>query len=879
MPSLRLGKIIISSFTFKGKEIKIAWVIILIWLVFLTPIAAFFSSRVMESMSTEFSFVPEGSDSATALDILENDFPPSNESLVAVLKSETGFAFNATLFNSTFQATNQTIDDLIDATITASNDNFLYGLLLSLHINESVYEWGVGKFDDIISPFVLFPGLIMTFPNQSQIWQDFWNQMFFKDDTITMIIIGLEITSGGFSELGFGEQGDYFDYIQELRDYVEKGLGRELFLARLAGIIGSDVYPDTETKITGSLAISYDSLESTKRDRERMDILTIVLVIIILFIVLRSLIAPIVPLVTMAPALLLANTMLFFLGNYIEIGSFAPIMVTVLGLAVGVDYSIFILTRFLDELREGKTKEEAIMTSVTMSGRAILSSGLVVIMGFGALLIPKLELIQSIGLGVIIAIICGLLAAFTLLPSLLYVLGTKVVWPRKISWIENQINEDPVQNQTEPKGTRNIWGIFARFSIRYAWPIIIFALIITVPFMMLLATYQPSYDILSMLPPNVESSEAFEILDEVGMTSELYGNSMILSGFSSSDELWSNHTLYAIDRLADWFISNTDAIQDVETITRPSIGFVKLDMIDLAKTAQGTETPFLSVSSLSAVLLVTGNSFDNIAQNYVNWNQANDTLIIKLIFVNNPMGPDAMGDLRYLRTELKDLTVFDLPSTVKGYIYGGTSINVDMSNELYSAFPLMILWIIVTVMVILTLLLGSITVPVRLIITIATSVTWTLGFLVLMFQFNLEEITIALINPNINIEAGLYWIIPPILFCILFGLGMDYDIFITSRIREEYLKGKSNHEAIEEGLIHTASVVTSCALIMAGAFLALWFSNLLILTEIGLGMVFAVIVDATIVRVFLVPAAMAIMGDKYNWWPEWVNKKFGKLTH
>ena len=191
----------------------------------------------------------------------------------------------------------------------------------------------------------------------------------------------------------------------------------------------------------------------------------------------------------------------------------------------------------------------------------------------------------------------------------------------------------------------------------------------------------------------------------------------------------------------------------------------------------------------------------------------------------------------------------------------------------------MIIWILVTIMLILTFLLGSITVPVRLIITIATSVTWTLGFLVLMFQFNLEAITIAYLNPNINIEAGLYWIIPPILFCILFGLGMDYDIFITSRIREEYLKGKSNNEAIEEGLIHTASVVTSCAIIMAGAFLALWFSYILILTEIGLGMVFAVIVDATIVRVFLVPAAMAIMGDKYNWWPEWVNKKFGKFTH
>ena len=871
MPFLRLGKIIISSFTFKQKEIKIAWVIILIWLVFLTPITAFFSSRVMESMSTEWSFVPEGSDSATALDILANEFPPSNESLVAVLKSETGFAFNATLFNNTIQASNKTTDDFFDAIRAAANYNFLYGLLLSVYINESVSERGIGQFNKIISPFVLFPGLIMTYPNQSEIWDTFWSQMFYDDDTVTMIIVELEITSSGFSELGFGEQGDYFDYIQELRDHV-KGMPMMLWWRS-----------NTDTKITGSLAISYDSLESSETDRERMDILTVVLVIIILFIVLRSLIAPIVPLVTMVPALLLANTVLYFLGNFIVIGTFAPVMVTVLGLAVGVDYSIFILTRFLDELREGKTKEEAVITSVTMSGRAIFSSGLVVIMGFGALMIPNIELIQSIGLGAIIAIICGLLSAFTLLPSLLYVFGEKITWPRKISVIETQKKENEIleEKQTTTKMKRTIWGKFARFSIRFAWPIIILALIITVPFLLLLASYNPSYDILSMLPPNVESSEAFEILDDIGMTSELYGNQMVLSGFSNSDELWSNHTLYAIDRLADWF-NNTDAILDVETITRPSIGLVKLNVIDLVRAAQGLNVPYLSVPSFKAVLvpvLPPETDFDNIVENYVNWNQGNNTLIIKLKFARNPMGTDAMGDLRFLRAELKDLQKFGLPATVDGYIYGGTSINVDMSDELYSAFPLMILWIFVTIMIILTLLLGSITVPARLIVTICTSVTWTLGFLVLMFQFNLEEISLAYLNPNINIEAGLYWIIPPILFCILFGLGMDYDIFITSRIREEYLKGKTNHEAIEEGLVHTASVVTSCALIMAGAFLALWFSYILILTEIGLGMVFAVIVDATIVRVLLVPAAMAIMGDKYNWWPKWVDERFGKFTH
>jgi len=880
VPSLRLGKIITSSFTFKEKNIKIAWIIILVWLIIITPVSALLSARVMESMSTEWSFVPTGSESDIALEILEREYPPSNESLIALLKSKTGFAFNDTLFNSTYQASNQTTDDLIEAIISASNDNFLYGLFLSLYINDSIYDWEIGKFENIISPFVHFPGLIMTFPNQSNIWQDFWTQMFFEDDTITIIIIGLEISSSGFSALGVGEQSTYFEYIQELRDFISDKLPKRLNLAAIG--LGIDVHPDTETKITGSLAISYDSLESSEADRERMDILTVVLVIIILFIVLRSIVAPTVPLVTMVPALLLANTVLFFLGQYIEIGTFAPVIVTVLGLGVGVDYSIFILTRFIDEIQEGKTREEAVETSLTMSGRAILSSGLVVIMGFGALLIPNIELIQSIGLGAIIAIICGLLSAFTLLPSLLHIFGEKITWPRKISVIKYQDEEnEKLTDKARTKTNDTIWGKFARFSIRFAWPIIIIAIVVTIPFAFLLTSYQPSYDILSMLPPNVESSEAFEILDEIDMTSELYGNSMVLSGFSSSDELWSNNTLYAIDRLANW-LTDTEAIKDVETITRPSMGFVKLNLIELARTAQGVEVPYLSVSSLSAVAqehLPLESTFDDIIQEYVNWNQANNTVIVKLNFINNPMGSEAMGDLRYLRGELKDLTIFDLPSPVRGYIVGGTSINVDMSNELYSAFPLMVLWIMVTIMVILTLLLGSITVPIRLIITIATSVIWTLGFLVLMFQFNLEEITITLINPNINIEAGLYWIIPPILFCILFGLGMDYDIFITSRIREEYLKGKSNHEAIEEGLLHTASVVTSCALIMAGAFLALWFSFILILTEIGLGMVFAVIVDATIVRIFLVPAAMAIMGDKYNWWPEWINKKFGKLVH
>ena len=823
-------------------------------------------------MSTEFSFVPSGSDSDLALEILENEYPPSNESLIAILKSEAeGFSFNSTLFNDTIQTSDNSTQAFIDATIAASNDNFLYGLVLSLYINESIYDWEIGQFEDIISPFVIFPGLILMYPNQPQIWTDFWNQMFYANNTVSMILINLEVSSSGFSELGFGEQGEFFDYIQDLRDYIDDSLWLGLLF------FGFDVSPDITTKITGSLAISYDSFESSSQDRERMDFLTIFLVIVILFIVLRSLVAPLVPLVTMAPALLLANTLLFFLGNYIKIGTFAPVMVTVLGLAVGVDYSIFILTRFLDELREGKAKEEAIMITIATSGRAILSSGLVVLMGFGALLIPNMELIQSIGLGVIIAIICGLISAFTLLPSLLYVFGEKITWPRKISVTETH-NEGEENKHSRRNISGRFWSSIAKFSIRFSWPIIILALVVTVPFILLLASYQPSYDILSMLPPNVESSEAFEILDDIGMTSELYGNSMILSGFTNSDELWANSTLYAIEELAKW-LTSTDVIRDVQTITRPSLGLVTVNLVDMIGDIQGTETPFLTITSLNTALSTVGDfNLDNIAQQYVNWNQANNTLIIKMNFINNPMGPEAMGDLRFLRGELKDLTVFNLPTDVTGYIYGGSSVNVDMSDELYSAFPLMVLWIMISIVLILTILLGSVTVPIRLIITIATSVIWTLGFLVLMFQFNLEEITIALINPNINLEAGLYWIIPPILFCILFGLGMDYDIFITSRIREEYLKGKTNKEAIEEGLIHTASVVTTCAIIMAGAFLALWFSYILILTEIGLGMVFAVIVDATIVRIFLVPAAMAIM-DKYNWWPEWVNKRFGKLTH
>ncbi len=865
----QLGRFITSSFTFRGKTLRTAWIIILIWLIIFVPITGFFSSRVMETMSTEWSFVPAGSESDQALSLLESEFPPSNESLLIVLQSETGYSFDAELFNSTIQSSNKTMNDLINATIQAADVNFLYGLLLSFHINESIYEYEISSFDKMISPFILFPGLIMSYPNQSHIWTDFWNQMFLADDTVSLIMVELEISSSGFSALGAGEQEELFDFLIELRDYIDGGINSELLLLGLTMELGI-IRSNSEAKVTGSLAISYDSLISSEHDRERMDILTIVLVIILLLIIFRSLIAPLVPLISMAPALLLANSILFFLGQYIKIGSFAPVMVTVLGLGVGVDYTIFILTRFLDELKEGKTKEEAVLISMSMSGRAILSSGLVVITGFGALLIPNLELIQSIGLGVIIAIGCGLVTSFTLLPSLLYVFGTNITWPRKFQ-TSKEIN------QANRAKNRDIWGIFARFSIRFAWPIIIFAIIITVPFLLLIASYQPSYDILSMLPPNVDSSEGFKILEELGMSSELYGNTLILSGFTDSEELWVNKTLYAVERLVTW-LHTAEGISSVETITRPSLGLITLNMVDLVGNLQNSSSPELSITAFKAVL-PSGINFADIMVKYVNWFQANNTLLIKLIFDNNPMGAEAMSVLRFLRDETKDLYRFDLPANVQGLIYGGTSVNVDMSNEIYSAFPLMVLWIMITILIILTIFLGSLTVPIRLIITIATSVTWTLGFLVLMFQFNLEELTLALINPNINTEAGLYWIIPPILFCILFALGMDYDIFITSRIREEYLKGKSNHQAIENGLVHTASVVTTCALIMAGAFFALWFSLILILTEIGLGMVFAVIIDATIVRVFLVPSAMAIMGDKYNWWPEWINRRFGKFTH
>jgi putative drug exporter of the RND superfamily len=278
-----------------------------------------------------------------------------------------------------------------------------------------------------------------------------------------------------------------------------------------------------------------------------------------------------------------------------------------------------------------------------------------------------------------------------------------------------------------------------------------------------------------------------------------------------------------------------------------------------------TDSLMLELGNLSTVFKVTSSTYNTQSglriDRAVNWTTMelgqslgihNRTVQLTVVFKDQPSSQeavDAVGDVRDICKGFKSTHLEMWDASV--YI-GGTSANsADIGKTVSEDFPLSAALVMVGVYMILLFVLGSVLIPIRLMITILLSIAWTLALGIMIFIW----------------WAGIpiLWILPLLLFVILMGLGMDYDIFLMTRVKEEVMKGKSDEEAIAHAVERTGSIITICGVIMAGAFGTMMLSSMGLLQEFGFGLCFAILIDATIVRIYLVPAIMILL-KKWNWW-------------
>jgi RND superfamily putative drug exporter len=531
---------------------------------------------------------------------------------------------------------------------------------------------------------------------------------------------------------------------------------------------------------------------------------------VVLLLVFGALVAALVPIVLAAIAIMISFGLSALVSQAFELSTTVTTIITMIGLAVGIDYALFVVDRYREERRRGAARLEAVTLAGGTASRAVVFSGLTVVVALAGLLIVPNNIFRSLGLGAILVVIVAVIATLTLIPAIISLLGDKLDWPRRRRYdAETTARQRAYDHETIHAG---FWGRITRVVMRR--PVI--SLIAAVGLLLACATpylnYEPGVGGVSSLPDELEAKRAFTILSDdfsAGLVSPV---EIVVEG--------------AID---------DPSVQD-------GIATLQGSLAD-ATTADGQ--PLFGTATVTT-------STDNRAA------------LISVPLKVAPDDPAANAAIEQLRND----TIPPIERAMPGsqmLVTGTTANNVDFlaTNDTYT--PIVFTFVLGLSFLLLLVVFRSLVVAAKAIAMNLLSVGAAYGLLVWVFQ----EGNLTGFFGFQQVEAIEAWI-PLLLFTILFGLSMDYHIFLLSRIREAYDQSHSNAESVAVGLQRTARIITGAALIMVAVFAGFAAGRISFLQQAGFGLGVAVLLDATIVRSILVPSAMALLGDR-NWYlPRWL---------
>ena len=554
---------------------------------------------------------------------------------------------------------------------------------------------------------------------------------------------------------------------------------------------------------TGGVPINRDFSATLESDLTRAETVTLPLTLILLIIIFGAVVAAGLPLgigiFTIAGGL--AGT--FLLNRVTDVSQYALNIVTLIGLAVAIDYSLFIVNRFRDELAAGKSRSDALATTMATAGRAITFSGLAVAVGLSAMLFYQGTFLASLGAAGAIVVAVAVFYGLSFLPALLAILGPNV----------NRLTIPFVGRRT--KSGRGAWHGMATWVMRRPILVLVpalgFLVLAGIPFLHLRLA-NASID---QLPPRLESRQGYDTL---------------VKSFPGQ-----NQTVFSV--VVSYASGSPTTAQRV------------LDQSDLSR----------RIATIPGVL-------------HVDTPQVGAHIVLLNAASNQPASSDgARAILRAIRAE-------PISDGRQLLVTGGTAVDMDVINYIIDTTPLAVSFVVLITYLVLFLLTGSLVLPLKAVVLNLLSIAASFGALVWIFQDgHLSQqlgFTAQSIDPTV----------PVILFAIVFGMSMDYEVLLISRIQEEYLRTGDNRHAIAEGLERSGRLITGAAAIMVAVFLAFGLAEVVLIKSIGIGLAIAVALDATIVRVLIVPAVMRIMG-RLNWWApsplRTLHRRagFGRLSH
>ena len=593
-------------------------------------------------------------------------------------------------------------------------------------------------------------------------------------------------------------------------------------------------YEDLRAKITsgvltieatGYLAINHDFNKILESDLQRAEVVSLPLALILLLLVFGTVLAAMLPLGVGMLAVVGGIAATFALSHAVDVSQYALNIVTLIGLGVAIDYSLFIVNRFREELARGLSVDDAIARSMATAGRAITFSGFTVAIGLAGMFFYQGTFLASMGYAGALVVAIAVFYGLTFLPAVLSLLGPRVNSLR-LAELWRRIRRQPVD--TTERGP----GLWRRLAVAVMdrplvvlIPVLAFILLAGSPFLRL----RLANGSVDMLPPSAESRVAYHtLLDQ--FPNQDQNQFQIVAHYTNGTDPLSADNVSALYELSRRIAAVPDVLR-VQSIVD----------VDPAIAKPQYATMYANRTALSAPL-----------QEGVRQSIGTDIAVLTALSAK-PISSDEA------RRQLTDIRAIAAPPGAELLVTGFTAYDVDAISFILGKTPLAVTFVVLATYLVLFLLLGSVVLPLKAVLMNFLSISASFGSLVWIFQdghlASWLNFTPASIDPTL----------PVIMFCIVFGLSMDYEVLLLSRMQEEYNRTNDNRYAVAEGLERIGRLITGAAAIMVGVFLAFALADVVIIKAIGLGMAIAVAIDATLVRALVVPATMRLLGD-LNWW-------------
>ena len=584
--------------------------------------------------------------------------------------------------------------------------------------------------------------------------------------------------------------------------------------------------PNLQVRLGGNPAANQEINTQVSEDIEKAEILTFPILTVLLILIFGSLIAAALPLAIGGMAILGAFLILRVLTNFTDISVFASSVVSILGLGLAIDYSLFIVSRFREELKRFDGNVQSALTkTMQTAGRTVLFSGLTVSISLLSLLVFPQMFLRSMGLGGTAAVVVAMVASLTVLPAILALLGERVNSLNVLNLIRRNRPQTVVSTVEKHGFWYNLSNLVMRRPVIVLIVVLIPLVVVGTPFFHVNMSIPDA----RALPEGKESRTVSEILTNQFPRNETTPIELVIRTDGNALDGKNIGTLYDYTRQ----VAAISGVRRVDSLVNSN--------------------PQLDKNAYQGFYSEAGRAQNPQATQVAAQFAKDNYTLVSVMYDSDPLSNTSQDIVRKIRA----LTP---PAGMSVQVGGFTAQLIDFLGSLERSVPIAFALIVVVIFVLLFLMLGSLVIPLKAVILNIISLSVSFGALVWIFQDgNLSGFF------NFTSLGSIDGTQPVLIFAIAFGLSMDYEVFLLSRIKEQYDRTGDTTTAVALGVQKTGSIITSAALLLFIVIGAFATAEVVFIKQIGVGLGLAVLVDSTIVRMFLVPATMRLLG-RYNWW-------------